>query len=70
MQLRVRVFEQVSLWVGASFWVAQRFTAAIQALNSDGFSRWGTVSSANPGLAELYEYSSGIETKRLCTGLR
>jgi len=24
--------------------VAQRFTAAIQALNFDGFSRWGTVS--------------------------
>jgi hypothetical protein len=25
-------------------WVAQRFTAAIQTLNFDGFSRWGTVS--------------------------
>jgi hypothetical protein len=24
--------------------VAQRFTAAIQALNFDGFSRWGTAS--------------------------
>src|SRR6266446_58608 len=29
MQLPVRVFEQVSLWLDASFWVAPRFTAAI-----------------------------------------
>jgi hypothetical protein len=34
-----------------SFWVAQRFTAAIQATTSDGFSRCGAVSSTMPALA-------------------
>jgi hypothetical protein len=33
--------------------VAQRFSAAIQAVKVVGFSRWGTSSIANSGRAEL-----------------
>jgi hypothetical protein len=45
--------EQSQAWVNR-VWVAQRFTAAIQAVNElAGFSRCGTSSSISPGHAEL-----------------